>query len=77
MTKQDIEHYLPAKRARAARVLSHLDKVSDSLDDPESPVVTPNADYVAIASANLTSMSLVLYAIYLFFSLLHIQVYLL
>jgi putative CocE/NonD family hydrolase len=43
MTKQDLQHYPPAKRTRARRFLSHLNKLTEEAEDPDSRVVAPDA----------------------------------
>ena len=48
MTEQDLEHYPPARRARAKRFLTYLTRVSEDADDSDSPVVTPTADQLRL-----------------------------
>jgi len=52
MTGQDLEHYAPAKRARAERLLAHVRKLGEDESDPDSPLVTPNRDQLRLPFAH-------------------------
>ena len=53
MTEQNLEHYMPAQRARARRLLAHSRKTSsEEAHDPDSPLVTPNRDHLRLPFAD-------------------------
>ena len=52
MTEQDLEHYAPAKRARAERLLAHARKLGQQTGDPDSPLATPNRDQLRLPFAH-------------------------